>query len=1128
MADQIIRIFVSSPGDVGPEREAVDRVVADLNARLGGSPLLKTVRWEKSFYSAHSTFQSQIVDPAHCDLVVTLFWTRLGSELPPDFEKQPDGSSWPSGTVFEMARALEANRATNGATPDVLVYRKTKEAPLPTDDLTKRRQALAEFERFATFWQNWFVSEQGHFKAAFKTFVDLEPFEKLLKADLHDWLKARGHLRSDTTWDISHRGSPFRGLQRFEAEHCDVFFGRAHAIERGLRALRDAAARGAPFLLVAGDSGTGKSSLARAGLLPRLTKPGVIADVEMWRTCAFDFGAGEDAFAHFAEALFAALPELSESDFSIPPSLAGHFARGGGPEPVLRALLRAAKDFGAIKGFDRMPHARLAVLADQLERLFLLPAPQRDVMASLIAALTQTGAVFVVATLRIDALGPFLAQDAFKSLAEQGGRLDLAPPGPDEIGDMVRGPAQAAGLTYETDASGDLDDAIVEAARGADVLPLLQFALEELFRARDANVMTKAAYAALGGLEGAIGRQAERAFAPLPDDAKGRLPRLLRSLVETGKTGLALVAAPRAKLETTPQDKALVAALLDARILVAGGGAQGGTVRLAHEAVLRAWPEAARQAAANAAFYRVRDEVAADLARWQAEGLKSDRLIRSGAALKQAQDLVAGHGDEIDADMKAFIKASTRRARRLQTALVAATGVFAATAALAGFKFFEAERERARAEASFVAARTTLDSVTANVVQGLRNSPGLKIERLQAILDDLGGAIGHLAASAPDDRHFMQSRAAMLSEIGITQESAGALDAALGSYRDALALIERQLALQPDDLARRRDSTTVRSQIGGVLFQQGDNAGALNAYREALGIAETWSARTPDDMELRRAVGLDHGRIGKVLSEQGDHDAALAEFGKSLEVAQALVARDANPLWRGDLSLAYSRIGGALQNKGDLDGALANYRKCAEINEPALKADPGNTAVRHGLSIDHGNIGQALHAKGDHEGALASHAKALALAEKLVDADPDNIEWLGAVGDINMAMGDAAVGARKVAEAEKAFNAGLEARELVVGRDPDNAPRQASLAEAQGKVAMIKEAKGDLAGAKAGYSDSLASYEKLLARNPDDADALDHIAEALDMLADVADKAGDKAGAAAARKRAAALKAGAK
>jgi hypothetical protein len=154
------------------ERQRAERVAERLNGLYGDALNIEVVRWEHSYYRADATFQQQIVNPGECDLVVSIFWSRLGAELPPEFDRMPDGRPYPSGSAYEVAQALEARRqhAEDGkdpALPDVLVYRKTAPCAAPTDDLERRRLADEEFKRLEGFWREWFVTREGHFKAGF-------------------------------------------------------------------------------------------------------------------------------------------------------------------------------------------------------------------------------------------------------------------------------------------------------------------------------------------------------------------------------------------------------------------------------------------------------------------------------------------------------------------------------------------------------------------------------------------------------------------------------------------------------------------------------------------------------------------------------------------------------------------------------------------------------------------------------------------------------------------------------------------------------------------------------------------------------------------------------------------------
>lgn len=120
-----VRIFLSSPDDVGYERARAERVAERLQGLFDGLTI-ETYRWEKgAYFSAHETFQAQIPEPGSFDIVVGILWSRLGSPLPPDWPKMPGGKAYASGTAFEILRAIEHRRETGNPLPDIFVYKKT-------------------------------------------------------------------------------------------------------------------------------------------------------------------------------------------------------------------------------------------------------------------------------------------------------------------------------------------------------------------------------------------------------------------------------------------------------------------------------------------------------------------------------------------------------------------------------------------------------------------------------------------------------------------------------------------------------------------------------------------------------------------------------------------------------------------------------------------------------------------------------------------------------------------------------------------------------------------------------------------------------------------------------------------
>src|SRR6516225_4414146 len=1008
-----ITIFVSSPNDVAPERGRVQAVTAKLNREYDGLVQFETVRWEEHFYTAAKSFQPQIPAAVASDIVVSIFWTRIGTELPADFPRMPNGKPYPSGTAYELLTALEASKA--GGVPDVYVFRKTADATLPMADVERRRQAQTQLDALEAFWSEWFRSEKGEFKAAFQNFLSTDVFEHQVELLLRQWLETRGFLGPRIAWP-KEKGSPFRGLAPFEAEHAAVFFGRDRVNDEARRRFVGAAERGCPFLLIVGASGSGKSSLARAGLIPRLTTHGVVTSVDLWRVARMKPSEGQaDPLTAMATALLAtdALPELAQGDYPNAVSLADNLTRGGTAsiQPIASALERVAEDSQRQRHADQAPKSALVLLVDQFEELFAqrISDAERAAFAESLRQLIATGRVWVVATLRADFYELLLKQPTLKALKETGASLDLGPPGPAELAEIVRAPAAAAGLVFETNAEkGDLGERLLADAKTADSLPLLQFTLRQLYERREEIAgearLTHAAYDQLGGLAGAIAAEAERAVSSLPPAAIATLPRLLRRLAEPARDGktLTLREVPRADVASEASEATLVDALLAARILIARTDADGRpTVRLAHDAVLASWPRASQAAQASREFYRVRAEVEDALRRWQEHGRPKDRLIQPGVPLAEAETLVTDFGAEVPAELTSYVKASRNRARVRQR-LVAAAAIFffilAVAATATGLWAYrsqqEAVAERDRATRNFGLAKRSADSLVIDIARGLRDVLGVPTDTLRKILETAKATFEQLAASAPDDLDLQRSQSIMLDEFGDTYQTLGDLDSALTAYRDSLAIRERLAGSDRSNTGWQRDLSVSYEKVGDVLVARGKLDEALKSYWDSLAIRERLAASDSGNTGGQRGLSVSYIKVGDVLVARGKLDEALESYRDSLAIFERLAGSDrSNTGWQRDLSVSYIKVGDVLVAQGKLDEALENYRDSLAIFERLAGSDRSNTGWQRDLSVSYERIGDVLVAQGKLDEALKSYRDNLAIAERVAASARNNAQW---------------------------------------------------------------------------------------------------------------------------------------
>ena len=528
-----LRIFLSSPGDVIATREiaalTIERLAQDYARFFKIEPYL----WEYEAMVASGHFQDSIEPPSAFDIVVLIVWSRLGTPLPERTKVREyrgiDGRTPVTGTEWEYEEALKAAREVG--TPDLLVYRSREDARVKTLDSERQRKDIEQLGELDRFWSRHFAN-QGTYLGAYTEFTSGAEFAAAFEKHLRKLIEKRiapvvsaSHEPGTRIW----MQAPFRGLESYEFEHAPIFFGQDDALTKAMVQLVASAAAGLPFVLVLGASGSGKSSLVKAGIVPKLFVPRRIPGVAFLRRVVFrpsDAQEGEDLFDALARRLTMqvsadeGLSELIGPGQSVS-GLAAHL-RNATAEPaypiatVLGQLAVAARQDGRMLEHET---ARLVLVLDQLEELFtneLLTPLERQRFIALIAGLVRSGRVWVIATMRKDFWHQADDTPELVHMAEGNGRLELLPPTQTQLSQMIRRPAAAAGVGFEHHPTTDvpLNEIIAEeVAHEAGALPLLSYLLDQLYRSdvleAQGTALTFATYERLGRLEGAIATRAD-------------------------------------------------------------------------------------------------------------------------------------------------------------------------------------------------------------------------------------------------------------------------------------------------------------------------------------------------------------------------------------------------------------------------------------------------------------------------------------------------------------------------------------------------------------------------------------------------------------------------------------------
>jgi DNA-binding SARP family transcriptional activator/WD40 repeat protein/tRNA A-37 threonylcarbamoyl transferase component Bud32 len=672
--------------------------------------------------------------------------------------------------------------------------------------------------------------------------------------------------------------NPYKGLDTFTEADAADFFGRDALVDELLDRVRSGG-----LTLVVGPSGIGKSSVVRAGLVPRL-RSGALPGSEQWLIT--DMFPAASPFDELAVA-------LARVSTRQPSGLIDGLRSG-----------RLTLDDAVSRLTDG---ATVVLVIDQFEELYTHVPAEEERRSFLDTITTLAGSdpanLKVVATLRADFFDKPLEYADFGA-AVRDRILPVPAMSVSELADAVRRPADQVGVAVDD----DMVTAMAEEAAGqAGGLPLLEYTLAELFEHRDQDRLTLAGYRADGGLAGSIGRRAEEVFGGLSPAAQAAAREVFIRLVtvdeDSEDTRRRVRRSELDQLSCGPHD---VAAVLDAfgsrRLLTFDRDAtsRGPTVEVAHEAILRDWERLAGwiDDARNDLLIRRRIDSAAR--EWDEAGRDPSYLI-GGARLEQAEAWSAAGALEVTTTERDFIADSRhtadtqrrrrRNARRLVVAgLTVALVTVSALALAAVARGREAERRALENRTSKLAveavavidddpdlaillaleayhtSRQVSDVLPVEVLSALHTT--VQASRLERIIAD-GAWAGDLS---PDGELLATSDVADRRSLVVYEFASGA------------QVAERRLPHVMNDLAYSPDGGTIAAMVvgetGGVAVLLVDSA-TLEVVGELAGevptdgdpIALDWSS---DGQLLAADVGPDAGTVEVWDIDTGMSPPALA------------------------------------------------------------------------------------------------------------------------------------------------------------------------------------------------------------------------------------------------------------
>jgi len=779
-------------------------------------------------------------------------------------------------------------------------------------------------------------------------------------------------------------GSPYPGLAPLEFEQEAVFFGRDKIIDEGVENLRRGAESGKGILLVTGVSGCGKSSLIRAGIVPRITSEGVAPEVDLWRRGQCDLKeGGSDLFLALANALCGpeALPELTldgTSEDSVSemirdnPNSIGILIKG--------ALSMVAKELEIKEERAQLPKARLILLVDHLESIFsraeIGKQETTDFFVAL-HALAKSQLVWLVSALRADSVDACNQNTGFAEMNQGLVPLQLLPPSSMEIGQIIRQSALASGVEFEEDdQTGVRLDNLLRDSAGRDPasLPLLAHFLSVLYEQKgDDELITFEAYYATGGFEHVVVEQAENVFQNLSHAAQEAFPSVMRSLVTVSLSEDEKVVRRLALLDDVrkqPAAREFVDRLIDGRLLVAGNRQNRRPgVLIAHDCLINDWPRSQKFLSEEREFLAARAKIDIAQRDWRGAGRAPDYLLMGEGPLNIARGFLENRAGDFNREEEEYLKdsitANASLARVGVKRKLKLLGVFAAAGIAVAVILALTGKELENAGASEAAATVERDT---------ERTARLEAEAAREAAERFAGQIlqeAHLGVSPPEGG----SALARVAEPGM-------------EYLENTAFDPRE----PEDIFTRAVGLFA---LGEALGAKGKTAESLKALQRAKSILEPIATGRYADPLWTHTLASIQERVGLTLIDDGRWDEGMRQVNAGL-ARKARVVDEApeERAWRLALARGYMRTGEINLSNGLSENARTAYLKGFEIEAGLVEERSDNTDEQVRLLGSLKGFTERMGSAGYKYDALALSAEYVDRAAVLYRDAPDRSGYL--------------------------------------------------------------------------------------------------------------------------------------
>jgi len=767
---------------------------------------------------------------------------------------------------------------------------------------------------------------------------------------------------TENTWQ---GGSPFLGLSAYNPSDTHLFFGRNQSIETLLNRISSQVKFGRAFCLILGPSGTGKSSLVNAGILPKLLDERGYNGIGVVSYSQLDF-----ADVHKNRLFLDLASVLLDWDINAQPVFEGLSAQ------TLAEQLELAIDgvINAIqvalsKASTQLKTPQLFLFIDRLEVLLSSPifsSETRSHFLSVIERLATSKTVIVFSACRNDFYPLVVEQPSLMAGKAHGAHYDLTPPNRQELQQIIRLPALTANLTFSNDPQTQtpLDEILcADTANNPDALPMLQYTLQELYLQRsDNNELLHSVYTKLGGIEGAIGKKAEDIFIDLSNEQQQQLKSVLSQLITLNHDGKTITSrAARWQTLTNTSQKELVQAMVDSRLFVSHLQNEEACFSLAHEALLRQWPRAKQWINDHKDALAIKSRLQHQAQNWIDEGKSSAYLLAPGKPLQEAQLLLNDKLFRLDDNEHALIKSSIKKTKakiRVKRVTVALLCLLTFTALLMSFTSFKAQQH---AQKKQLEAESLLGFMVGDFADKLRSVKrmdlldGISNKALEYFTnqtDESGSLFGFSDNKAQFNNRFQYAQT--LEAMGEVAYSRGKTDEAFTAFENASIRLEALLKIKSNNLELLTLAGANAFWLGQLHYDKSDYAATEPLFKKYHTYSETMYSLAPNDFNSIMELSYSHNSLGSLYLKQFNYTSAKQRFTESLALKnEALELKPNNKNLLRDKADTISWLASTEERLGHFNRALDMFNNATNELRIMLNKYPNDASLYKGLASNY-------------------------------------------------------------------------------------------------------------------------------------------------------------------------------